>query len=183
MPVLYMGEPAWGQAGGISKSAMPTQPELTPYKASKVQHSSDICLIWDGEQMFDPATSAKNASGFYNSYGNALPVSVNIDGGNGFFSAVLGNGVQSNFLFSTSPSGGTPTDLNAAISTDGAPTQGSNNSANAAEPCDMQWRHGTSSRNASANFLFLDGHAETRLLNLGKGCDIKHLNVCVNSNQ
>lgn len=182
---------------GLTDNANPGQ-RLRPYQISHIQRSSQICLMWDAQQVFDEAL-------FPFSYGDSSPVSEQVDD-YGLFVSGPRSGEVCNYLLM----GGTGTNSvvgGDAIYTSPAPAQGfypgTGDNGTYTGPAsvadlypnnfseEIQWRHGTNEHNLKANFLFVDGHVETLGLNFGLGndstiglnCDVKDWNIYVNPNQ
>jgi len=179
---------------GQTDPARPTI-KLQPYKISRIQRSSEVMLVWDAQQTFP------NAAYTYN-YGNSFPVSDQVDD---YGLTVQGarSGEVANYLLVGSAPGGVSVVLGDAIWTSPDPTNGYvagtgdngtfNGPGSSQYPnfsAEIQWRHGNNEHVAKANFLFVDGHAETLSLNfgvgnnstIGIGCDVKDKNLYVNPN-
>jgi prepilin-type N-terminal cleavage/methylation domain-containing protein/prepilin-type processing-associated H-X9-DG protein len=130
-----------------------------PYKISQIKRSAEIAIVWDGLQVYD---------GSFN--GNAQPVSNGLDQ-DGYYYAQNWGWRQWNFLINNGQ-----VNLGAAIFTankdwaSGQPIYGASSVA------DIRWRHG---QNDVGNFVFADGHAETRRLRVGVNAEIKCANVYI----
>jgi prepilin-type N-terminal cleavage/methylation domain-containing protein/prepilin-type processing-associated H-X9-DG protein len=157
MPDLDDADPASGRT---------IKPLMTPYKYSEIRRSSEIMLIWDGAQVFNSFSAGGQE-------GNACPVSYDVDL-DGLYTSKNGSHV-SNFLLTilTPKSQGSVVGLSDPIFAGNADA-----AAMGGGVCTIRWRH---SRNTSANFLFVDGHAETRILEKNRNTDVqtKNLNVDV----
>jgi prepilin-type processing-associated H-X9-DG protein len=124
-------------------------------------------MLWDGAQI----QVASSAKGYYNA--NATPVSYDLSYG-AIFVPNLSNGVNPvcNYLLTGQQGNATaPTQL-------GMPIFGANQDTTLSlyPYRDIRWRHG---KKNSANFLFVDGHCETRMLEQGRNTDIHFNNVCL----
>jgi prepilin-type processing-associated H-X9-DG protein/prepilin-type N-terminal cleavage/methylation domain-containing protein len=127
---------------------------LQPGKFGKVKRSAEIMLIFDGAQM----TNQFN--------GNASAVAYGLDQ-DGLYRNDTTQGRTWNFLLTGKPD----LDLQAAIFTPNQDwPEGGPNRAN------LRWRHG---RQDLANFLFADGHAETKRLKFGLNAEVKLINVYI----
>jgi prepilin-type processing-associated H-X9-DG protein len=179
---------------GLSDPANPAV-RLRPYRISHIQRSSEVCLIWDAEQVFD-------LNLFPFSYGNSFPVSDQVDDWGLWQSGPAANLSEVCYYLLMGPgvNGGD------AVWTSQQPWLpyyagvGANGSGNTNRPgssvypgpfsAEIQWRHGTNEHVSKANFLFVDGHVETLTLNFGLGsnsniginCDLKDRNIYVNPN-
>jgi prepilin-type N-terminal cleavage/methylation domain-containing protein/prepilin-type processing-associated H-X9-DG protein len=128
---------------------------LTPYKFGSVRRSSEIILIFDGSQIFQGCD------------GNAYPVGNNIDQ-DGLYRTDSQQGRSwNNLVYNFSIR------LDVAVFTPNSdwPTGGPSHA-------DVRWRHG---RNDTANFLFVDGHADSIRLKKNVNADLKLRNLYVNA--
>jgi prepilin-type processing-associated H-X9-DG protein/prepilin-type N-terminal cleavage/methylation domain-containing protein len=131
---------------------------LTPYKIAHIQHSAQIILVFDGIQQFVEL------------WGSAYPVGYDVDN-EGLYT---GGPPTYDYLKAG------PINLGASIITANQDT-----TAGGTNHADIRWRHGA---NNTANFLFVDGHAQTYKLGLRTGattvtlynCDVKKYNFYVN---
>jgi prepilin-type processing-associated H-X9-DG protein len=130
-----------------------------PYKISQIKRSSEIILVFDAMQDM---TAEGNV---------VLPAAIGLDE-DGYFHNVTRAGRSWNFLVTNSR-----IDPNIAVFTPnvdwmswGDPILGAWSFSK------LRWRHG---RNDVANFVFADGHAETRRLKLRQNADLKLGNVYV----
>lgn len=126
----------------------------TPYKIGSIQRSAEICLIWDASQV-----QALNW--------NANAVSKNLDQ-SGYYAKYTNNGRSWNYLLV-----GPGIMMGQAIyatNADDPPNTGSG--------YDIRWRHG---KNDTANFLYVDGHADSMRLHFGVNSDAKCANFYVNA--
>jgi prepilin-type N-terminal cleavage/methylation domain-containing protein/prepilin-type processing-associated H-X9-DG protein len=130
-----------------------------PYKISKIKRSSDIALIWDAVRCFDS-----------NFYGNAQPVSNGLDQ-DGYYYAQDWGWRQWNYLVNNGS-----INMDAAVFTSNKDYVSGQPITGAATVADIRWRH---SKNDIGNFVFADGHAETRRLRVGVNAEIKIANVYI----
>jgi prepilin-type processing-associated H-X9-DG protein/prepilin-type N-terminal cleavage/methylation domain-containing protein len=152
-------------------SARTPQPTLVPYKFAQIRRSAEMILLFDGAQI--AVAGAGSIQGYY--YANATPVGYDLSYG-AIFVPNLSNAAMPtcNWLLTGQPGKATaPTTL-------GAPIFGTNkdNALSQYPFRDIRWRHGNK-KNSNANFLFVDGHCETRMLEQGLNTDIHFKNVCV----
>jgi prepilin-type processing-associated H-X9-DG protein len=162
MPDLNMVDP------GSAKSPQPT---LVPYKLAQIRRSSEIIMLFDGAQIAVAGAGANQ--GYF--YANATPVGYDLNYG-AIFVPNLSNSVnpECNYLL-TGKQGKAPkaTDLS-------MPIFGANKDYALSEyPFrDIRWRHGKSN---GANFLFVDGHGETRVIEHNLNTDVHFSNVCLDA--
>jgi prepilin-type N-terminal cleavage/methylation domain-containing protein/prepilin-type processing-associated H-X9-DG protein len=130
-----------------------------PYKASQVKRSSEILLVFDAIQNL---TAEGNV---------VLPACIGLDE-DGYFRNDSQQGRRWNFLLNDGK-----VNLDTAVYTPNAdwkswgdPIYGAWSFSN------IRWRHG---KNDSANFVFADGHAETRRLKIGKNAEITARNCYI----
>lgn len=142
-----------------------------PYKISQIKRASEIVTIFDAIQGIFPGTGNPASGG-----GGTVvhPVAIGLDD-DGLFRGLTStaNGrnwnylVESDLLINTSQ----------AIYTPNADQRFSNWSAfQPALWANLRWRHGN---NDVANFVFADGHAETRRVRVGRGAEVSLRNVYV----
>jgi prepilin-type processing-associated H-X9-DG protein len=186
MPNIGMNDPA------------NTTVKLKPYKLSHVQRSSEVCLMWDAQQVFSPTAYPFN-------YGNSWPISDQVDDWGMFQPSqmqsngseytdylLMGSGVVGNDAIWTSLQPQLPYYVGNGLNGTGAyrTATGIGSAYPSSFSAEIQWRHGVNLHVAKANFLFVDGHAETMALNFGVGnnstvginCDVKVKNIYVNPN-
>jgi prepilin-type N-terminal cleavage/methylation domain-containing protein/prepilin-type processing-associated H-X9-DG protein len=129
------------------------RPLLTPYRIAKVRRSSEIILIFDGAQIFN----ANNGNSF--AVGNGLDQ-------DGLYRGDTQQGRSWNYLL-TKPG----LDLGAAVFAGNKDAQ-----IGGSGVADIRWRH---ARNDTANFVFADGHAESRRLKANSNADLKLRNLYI----
>ena len=139
--------------GGVdlyTQSKIGGTPYLKPYKLSSIKRSSDIAMIFDGNQV-----QALNW--------NSNTAATNLDDNGLYFS----DGYRHNYL------------LEAAFLPMNAPidTTNADDPPDTSAGYSIRWRHG---HNDTANFLFADGHAGSFRLKLNLSSDAKLLNFYVN---
>ncbi|MFT3785430.1 MAG: prepilin-type N-terminal cleavage/methylation domain-containing protein [Tepidisphaeraceae bacterium] len=137
------------------------KPLVHTYKMSKIRRSSEIILIFDAMQLLTTGDE-----------GRCLAVANGLDQ-DGFYQNGSQNGRTWNFLLV-----GNNVPLGAAIYTPNVDYAGGGVSG-AWQVANLRWRHG---KNDTANFVFADGHAETKRLKYGKNADIKLSNVYIDGN-
>jgi prepilin-type N-terminal cleavage/methylation domain-containing protein/prepilin-type processing-associated H-X9-DG protein len=137
-------------------NSIPTKPLLQPYHMGKVKRSQEIILVWDAMQ---------NLTSDY----NCAPVCNGLDE-DGLYSNGALAGHKRNYLIND----GTVI-FNAAINTPNKDYNGGT-IAGAYSVNNLRWRHG---RNDTANFVFADGHAETRAVKVGRAAEIKVSNTYI----
>jgi prepilin-type N-terminal cleavage/methylation domain-containing protein/prepilin-type processing-associated H-X9-DG protein len=161
MPDLNMIEP--------DPTVPAPKPKLRPYKMSKVKRSAEIVLVMDGTQIAQVPGNSDPA--LWQSFATAYKLDrYNILSGGQPFSYLLFDRVTARPDTSIDP--------------------GSNQDASSMQPGNadlpdgnIRWRH---MNNKSANFLFVDGHAEPRQLKKASlpgtpgTCDVKRSNILVN---
>ena len=128
---------------------------LRPYKFGSVRKSSEIILIFDGSLIFQGCD------------GNAYPVANNIDQDGLYRQDSQQGRTWNNLVYSY----GMREDV--AIFT---PNSDWNTGGSA--HADIRWRHG---KNDTANFLFVDGHADSIRLTKNVNADLKLRNLYVNA--
>jgi prepilin-type N-terminal cleavage/methylation domain-containing protein/prepilin-type processing-associated H-X9-DG protein len=137
----------------------PGTPFLTPYKIGSIKRSYEVILVFDGSQLISPAPVGLD--------GNATAVANGLDQ-DGLYRSDFTQGRQWYFMLAR------PTDdLSKAVFTPNQDWPGGGSGH-----ADIRWRHG---KNDTANFLFVDGHADSIRLKKGVNADIKMRNVFVNS--
>ena len=132
-----------------------------PYKVSQIKRSSEIILIFDAIQNLTPGAN-----------GNViLPACIGLDE-DGYFRGDGNSTRRWNFLLNDGA-----VNLDTAVYTPnrdwtnwGDPIYGAWSFSN------IRWRHG---RNDTANFVFADGHAETRALKLNRNAEITARNCYI----
>jgi prepilin-type N-terminal cleavage/methylation domain-containing protein/prepilin-type processing-associated H-X9-DG protein len=136
---------------------------LKPYRLSQIRRASEIILVFDAIQAtFQGGNSSV-----------LTPVAFGLDE-DGLFKgpSITQNGRTFNFLVDDGK-----IDLSPAIF---SPNQDQTRTnwfvLSPALYANLRWRHGN---NDAANFVFADGHAETRKLKIGANADIKLRNVYV----
>jgi prepilin-type N-terminal cleavage/methylation domain-containing protein/prepilin-type processing-associated H-X9-DG protein len=133
-----------------------TNPKLlTPYKIGSIRRSSEIILIFDGSQIWRDCD------------GNAFPVGNGIDQDGLYRTDTQQGRTWNNLVFRT----GVPMDVAVFTPNSDWPTGGSTHA-------DIRWRHG---RNDTANFLYVDGHADSIRLKKNVNADLKLRNLYVNA--
>ena len=160
MPNLRMQEP---------DSLVPNpKPYLKPYKISKIRRSAEIVLIMDGAQIAQVPGNPDNE------LWQAFATAEKIDRNN-FFSG----GQPFSFLVFDRPSARPDTNIDPGPNKDASGMTGSPDDPDR----NIRWRH---MNNKSANFLFVDGHAEPRQLKRASTpttpgeCDLRRSNILVN---
>ena len=130
-----------------------------PYKISQVRRSAEIVLIFDAIQNL---TAEGNV---------VLPACIGLDE-DGYYRGDTQQGRRWNYLLNDGNM-----NMDTAVYTPnrdwkswGDPIYGAWSFSN------LRWRHG---RNDAANFVFADGHAETRKLKLGQNAEITARNLYV----
>jgi prepilin-type N-terminal cleavage/methylation domain-containing protein/prepilin-type processing-associated H-X9-DG protein len=148
-------------------------PVLVPYKVARIKQSSDIAMIWDAAQRLSVSTN--------NTDGNACPVGRGVDQG-GLFRNDDAQSHTRNYLLSGArvgldgAAGSTvPLGLDQAVFTPNKDWV--TGSYQPEDTSDIRWRHG---KNDTANFVYADGHGDTRRLKFGKDAEFKIRNVYVN---
>jgi prepilin-type processing-associated H-X9-DG protein len=144
----------------LSKPTATPPALLTPYKIGSIKHSSEIILIFDGSQIL-LAPPLGNG-------GNAYAVANGLDQ-DGLYRGDSQQGRSWNYLLE-GKSGGM--DLGVAVFTPNSDWPGGGSGH-----ADVRWRHG---RNDTANFLFVDGHADSIRLKKNVNADLKLRNLYVN---
>lgn len=134
---------------------------LRPYRLPTIKRSSDIALIFDGSQC----NIIGYAPGQLNWNSNA--VAKNLDA-SGLGRTDSQNGRSWNCFVTKAGM-----DLN-------TPIYASNGDAppNTGSAFDIRWRH---NRNDTANFLFVDGHADSMRLRFGQNADAKMKNFYIDN--
>ena len=127
---------------------------LQPYKFGSVRRSSEIILIFDGSQIFQTCD------------GNSFPVATNIDQDGLYRQDTQQGRSWNNLVFSSN----IPEDRAVFTPNSDWNTGGSGHD-------DIRWRHG---HNDTANFLFVDGHADSIRLKKNINADLKLRNLYVN---
>ena len=130
-----------------------------PYKVSQVRRSAEIILVFDAIQNL---TAEGNV---------VLPACIGLDE-DGYFRGDTQQGRRWNYLLNDNN-----INMDTAVYTPnrdwkswGDPIFGAWSFSN------LRWRHG---RNDAANFVFADGHAETRKLKLGVNAEITARNCYI----
>jgi prepilin-type processing-associated H-X9-DG protein/prepilin-type N-terminal cleavage/methylation domain-containing protein len=128
-----------------------------PYKISQIKRSSEIILIFDAMQDLT-------------SQGNVVhPAAIGLDE-DGYFRNDTRAGRRWNFLLNDGQ-----VDLSVPVFTPNTDWKSwSDPIFGAWSFSNLRWRHG---RNDVANFVFADGHAETKRLKVGKSTDLTLKNV------
>ena len=140
------------QAGSTGAVSTPAV-LLTPYKIGSIRASSEIILIFDGSQIFQQCD------------GNAFEVATGLDQ-DGLYRQDTQQGRSWNNLISGN---GTKVDV-AVFTPNGAGTSAAQPTlTSAGDMC-----------NDTANFLFVDGHADSIKLKKGVNADLKLRNLYVN---
>ncbi|MFN4242195.1 MAG: type II secretion system protein [Tepidisphaerales bacterium] len=130
-----------------------------PYRISQIKRSSEIVLIFDAMQNL---TAEGNV---------VLPAAIGLDE-DGFFRNDTQAGRRWNFLLNDGE-----INLNTPIYTPNTDWKSwSDPIFGAWSFSNLRWRHG---RNDIANFVFADGHAETRRLKLNQNAEITLRNVYI----
>jgi prepilin-type N-terminal cleavage/methylation domain-containing protein/prepilin-type processing-associated H-X9-DG protein len=136
---------------------------LKPYKISQIKRSAEIVLIFDAITAIFPAGGSSVLA----------PVALGLDQDGLFLGpSFTQNGRTWNYLVDDGSM-----DLSQAIYTpnrDQASSTWFNQSP--ANWANLRWRHG---KDDAANFVFADGHAESRKLRLNQNADLKLRNVYV----
>jgi prepilin-type processing-associated H-X9-DG protein len=143
----------------LSKPATTPPTLLKPYKYGSVKRSSEVILVFDGSQILSPPPIGLG--------GNAYAVANNIDQ-DGLYRGDSQQGRSWNYLLTGKPN----MSLSVAIFTPNSDWPGGGPSH-----ADIRWRHG---RNDTANFLFVDGHADSIRLKKNVNADLKLNNLYVN---
>ena len=160
MPDLRLQEP---------DSLVPNpKPYLKPYKISRIRRSAEIVLIMDGAQIAQVPGNPDNQ------LWQAFATAYKLDRRN-----LFSGGQPLSFLVMDRPSARPDTGV------DPGPNRDASTITSSADEPDgnIRWRH---MNNKSANFLFVDGHAEPRQLKRASvpgtpgECDLKRSNILVN---
>jgi prepilin-type N-terminal cleavage/methylation domain-containing protein/prepilin-type processing-associated H-X9-DG protein len=134
------------------------QPLAKPYKISQIKRSADIILVWDAMQILNTGGS-----------GNSFPVCNGLDQ-DGYYRGDSQQGRSWHYLLNDGS-----VSMGIAIFTPNVDyVSGPVGGAFAVD--NLRWRHG---RNNEANFVFADGHAETRTLKLGVDAEVKTANCYI----
>jgi prepilin-type processing-associated H-X9-DG protein len=149
--------------------SLPTQPFLQPYKLSKIRRSSEIVLIMDGTQIGQ--VTGNPDPELWQAFATAYKLDrFNLQSG----------GIPYSFLLLDRPSARPDASIDPGPNKDASNQQYGhldNPDGN------IRWRH---MNNKSANFLFVDGHAEPRQLKKASvpgtpgSCDLKRSSILVN---
>jgi prepilin-type N-terminal cleavage/methylation domain-containing protein/prepilin-type processing-associated H-X9-DG protein len=131
---------------------------LTPYKIGSIKRSYEIILVFDGSQLISSPPIGLD--------GNATAVANGLDQ-DGLYRGDFTQGRQWNYMLDRPD-----IDTSRAIFTPNQDWPGGGSTH-----ADIRWRHG---KNDTANFLFVDGHADSIRLKKGVNADIKMRNVFVN---
>jgi prepilin-type N-terminal cleavage/methylation domain-containing protein/prepilin-type processing-associated H-X9-DG protein len=136
----------------------PAQPLAKPYKFTQIKRSADIILVWDAMQILTTSGS-----------GNSFPVCNGLDQ-DGYYRGDSQQGRAWHYLLNDGS-----VSMGIAIFTPNIDYNGGN-VAGAFSVDNLRWRHG---KNDRANFVFADGHAETKLLKIGIDAEIKTANCYI----
>jgi prepilin-type N-terminal cleavage/methylation domain-containing protein/prepilin-type processing-associated H-X9-DG protein len=142
-----------------------TSPLMRPYRISQIKQSSDIALAWDATQNMQTD-------------GNSFAVCNGIDE-DSFFRGDSTAGHTRNFFLKGYTPAGEEINLDQAVFAYNKDRANNNGPYNAYTFADIRWRHG---KGDAANFIFADGHADTRRLKPGKDAEFKLRNLHVNKN-
>ena len=160
MPDLRMQEP---------DSLVPVpKPYLKPYKISRIRRSGEIVLIMDGAQIAQVPGNPDNQ------LWQAFATAYKLDRKN-----LTSGGQPLSFLVFDRPTARPDTNI------DPGPNKDASGMTTSVDDPDgnIRWRH---MNNKSANFLFVDGHAEARQLKRASvpgtpgECDLRRSNILVN---
>jgi prepilin-type N-terminal cleavage/methylation domain-containing protein/prepilin-type processing-associated H-X9-DG protein len=150
-------DPDWSVPG----SSFALGPWLKPYKISKIKRAAEVVLIMDGTQV---KIIAPNQDAW-----GAMATAFRADNGALYAQDHSGESRRSYMLYDHKNA------------TNGATIDGGLNkevdSQSIAPAGDIRWRH---QKNTRANFLFVDGHVETRAYKSRFQVDLKKLNFNVN---
>jgi len=127
---------------------------IVPYKIGSIQHSADIVLIMDGTQIKDNPVAA--GGGDDPNYWGASATAWTIDG----WRFTGGDIYSPDFLLSGRPTSDDGAPINPGFNKEynGSTVDGSF-VVGVSTFGDIRWRH---LNNTAANFLFVDGHVESR---------------------
>ena len=152
--------------------SMAGNPLMRPYKMSRVKDSSQIAMIWDGAQRLKGNAAEAD--------GNANAVGRGVDG-DGLFRDDNENGHTFNFLISGDLVGRNGASRAGQVDQSQPVFAGnkdwSSDSYDPRDTSDIRWRHG---RDDVANFIYADGHGDTRKLKFGFDSDFTLANLYVN---
>jgi prepilin-type processing-associated H-X9-DG protein len=151
-------------------ASLPLQQRLLkPYKIAQIKQSAEIALVWDALQLLSNADD-----------GNCLSVQNGVDQDGFYRTDTTGGHTWNNLLNSKRPDG-TAVNLDQAVFTSNKDWTGTPPAPGyypAFAFADIRWRHG---KNDLANFIFADGHADSRRLKVGKDAEFKLRNLYVNA--
>lgn len=143
------------------------RPLMKPYKISKIAQSAEIALIWDASQKLGNLSTTSD--------GNALPVGRGVDQ-NGLFRGDNNDAPHTwNWMLKGARADGTEVNLDQAVFASNR--DWFNSFPDPKVSSEIRWRHG---KNDTANFVFADGHADTRRLKFGKDAEFRLRNLYVN---
>lgn len=141
---------------GFAKDPLRPGYFMQPYKLGQIKRSSEVVLIFDGVQVVGP-----NLNG-----DRAVSVAYRIDSQWSWGPSRFQNSPYLNY---DDPQAQNMTSVNGQLNADATAYQGSDGG--------IRWRH---LQNKSANFLFCDGHAESRAWKSGSVTELLRNNVNVN---
>jgi prepilin-type processing-associated H-X9-DG protein len=145
---------------------------LKPYKLSKIRRSTEIVLIMDGTQIRQVSTIPGSGSDLWQAFATAYK----LDNSARYQGPAAGG--RSYLLFDW-PGATNGESIDPGPNTDAAAIAGGLTGPDG----NIRWRHNA---NKSANFLFVDGHAEARALKKASvgaivgSCDLTRGNINVN---
>jgi prepilin-type N-terminal cleavage/methylation domain-containing protein/prepilin-type processing-associated H-X9-DG protein len=151
--------------------SLPPTTYLQCYKLSKIRRSAEIVLIMDGVQIRTVTTDPSADPNLWQAFATAYK----LDHFN-----LLSGGIPYSFLLSDRPSARPDANIDPGPNQDASNQQFTNLDNSDGH---IRWRH---MNNKSANFLFVDGHAEPRQLKRASvpstpgDCDLKRSSILVN---
>ena len=160
MPDLDAADPAF-----VPDPSNPAKiaPLLLPYKLGQIRQAAEIALIWDATQLL------------YDD-GNSLPVCNGVDQDSIYTGGTI-NGHTWNYLLTGKNKSNDDVNLDQGVYAGNRDRSDLNPPYSAASFADVRWRH---SKNDTANFVYSDGHADTKRLKIGKDAEFKLRNLYVN---
>jgi prepilin-type processing-associated H-X9-DG protein/prepilin-type N-terminal cleavage/methylation domain-containing protein len=152
-----LDDPDWSVTG----ASFANGPWLKPYKISKIRRAAEIVLMMDGTQV--------KTVGGANGWG-AYATAYKLDQLSLYNGPSSPNPTGRSYLLFDYPGATNGNTIDAGPNNDAA-SQLPDSAGN------IRWRH---QRNTMANFLFVDGHVESRAYKNRNSVDLKRLNINVN---
>jgi prepilin-type N-terminal cleavage/methylation domain-containing protein/prepilin-type processing-associated H-X9-DG protein len=149
--------------------SLATKPLMTPYKIAKIRQSANIALIWDAAQRLSNGAGATD--------GNACAVGRGADFGGLYRGDDDSKGHTYNFLLVGARAGSGTMPLNLDQPVYATNKDWISSSTVPENTSEIRWRHG---KNDTANFVYADGHADTRRLKQNTNSDFTLRNLYVN---